>query len=240
MSKIIDLCEIQLCELALGGGGTRPREEKGILQRLDKLERNILRAVEERQPGGMNNQQRSPWKGPLIDVKMPPPPPPPLKDPLHHTVTLSLVKVMDATSLHELSPKMLTQKVQEAIHGCGMPGLETVDIPGVQVMAKARIKVYAKTNTEANALLDMSGAWLPKLAPGATLVLRMWNVAVNSVPTTFRPDNRDNLDSLFEWNLDINPATVRKVCWLNVKAASKPGKRASSLVLTISDYAIAE
>ncbi|KAK0430971.1 hypothetical protein EV421DRAFT_1912331 [Armillaria borealis] len=211
--------------------------ESEVLKRLDELE-----AGNNYNPPGKMRQQGTPTRGKSShrpDAVPPAPPPPPKKSP-HHSVTLSLAKVRELNMLRELTPKNLAKRVQDVVRGCSMPGIEGLIFLGAQISSKTHIKVYMNSDAEANTLLETSEAWLPRLAPGASLVLKTWNMVVNSVPTSFRPDNWEDLDSIFERNPDILPAVVRKVCWLDTVSANKPGKRASSLVFTLSDYEAAE
>ncbi|KAK0215685.1 hypothetical protein IW262DRAFT_1299914 [Armillaria fumosa] len=203
--------------------------ETSILQRLSELETKVMRALEMRageetraptcQAWGKEDTMRTNISCPKPMARPMPPPPP--KDSPHHTVTLSLSKTMEAGSLQDLVPKVLTRQTQDAIHGCGTLGLESIEILGVQVSSKSRIKVYVKSELEAATLLETLEAWLPKLAPEATLVLKT-------------PENSDDVGRIFDRNPDVTPVTVCKrtpsawdtgsgQAWTNASSASNMG-----------------
>ncbi len=102
------------------------------------------------------------------------------------------------------------------------------------------MKVFVSSEDDADALLQASNIWIPKLAPGAILVVRMWSVVVHSVLTTFRPQNQDDLAYLYERNLEVTSRNLRHVRWLKEDVVKNKEKKDSTLVLALSDYEVAE
>ncbi|SJL13579.1 uncharacterized protein ARMOST_17024 [Armillaria ostoyae] len=256
--KAIDLCEMQLATLSMRPmDGARPTERtrvqrpaETVVERLEVMEKRILQAIESSKvsleptgarPPAIPPLTRTPTKSPTKPPPQPyaPPPPPPVSKPKHHHVVVSLSGMKDTSHLRDITPRQMSARVQEAIRGCGVPSLENLDVIGTQFTGKTRMKVYVRTDQDAQALLEAAEAWTPKLGPGAALVVRTWSVVVDSVPTTFRPTNKDDLAYLFQRNPEVTPTNLRQIRWLKESSAKDPAKRDSSIVLAISDYDVA-
>ncbi len=107
-------------------------------------------------------------------------------------------------------------------------------------MSKTRMEVFVSSEDDADALLQASNIWIPKLVPGAILVVRTWSIVVHSVPTTFRPQNQDDLAYLYERNPEVTSRNLRHVRWLKEDVVKNKEKKDSTLVLALSDYEVAE
>jgi hypothetical protein len=107
----------------------------------------------------------------------------------------------------------------------------------VKVLLRNRLLV-AVDSDEAASLLKLSAThWVPRLAKNCSLIVPQCQIVVNGVPTTYNPSSPTATQELYAWNRSAfaDPSVITEIHWLNPKAICDPKKKASSLLVTISD-----
>ncbi|KAJ6462870.1 hypothetical protein C8R45DRAFT_752041, partial [Mycena sanguinolenta] len=124
----------------------------------------------------------------------------------------------------------------------GIPKLRDAELRGVKVLPCGHLLVAAQDERTATCLKQTASYWTPKLSKDTQLVVPSYRVVVNSVPRTFKPDSPHAAQELYAHNRAAisDPSVIKEVRWLNPKALRDQKKRASSLLLTLTDIVSAD
>ncbi|KAF7336268.1 hypothetical protein MVEN_02175000 [Mycena venus] len=164
-----------------------------------------------------------------------PGPPPPRKNEL-------IVALDKQDGLLALPGAAIKERLEAALSATGVPKLGEAKVRGVKVFGRSRLLV-ATEDEKTTALLRQSAShWTPKLSKSSQLVVPRFLVVVNSVPRTFKPDGPHAAQEIYAHNRGAiaDPSVITEVRWLNPKALRDPSKKASSLLITLSDIVSAD
>jgi hypothetical protein len=133
-------------------------------------------------------------------------------------------------------------KVEAAIVATGVERLKGITLRGVKVLPRHRLLVAVDSDRAASLLKQSAAHWVPRLAKNSSLVVPRCQIVVNGVPTSFKPSSPTAAQDLYARNRSAfsDPSVITEVRWLNPKAICDPKKKASSLLVTISDVPSAD
>ncbi|KAJ7207908.1 hypothetical protein GGX14DRAFT_301257, partial [Mycena pura] len=139
--------------------------------------------------------------------------------------------------LHEIKGK-----VEAALESSGVEKLRGVPVRGVRALPRNRLLVVADSDKAASLLRRSAPYWTPKLEKNCCLVAPRCLIVVNGVPTSFKPSSPTAAQEIHAHNRGTiaDPSVITEVRWLNPKAANDPAKKASSLLVTLSDVPSAD
>ncbi|KAJ7177464.1 hypothetical protein C8R43DRAFT_942732 [Mycena crocata] len=147
------------------------------------------------------------------------------------------------------SPKLQRQKharsrsrVEAAIAATGIEKLKGVTVRGVKVLPRSRLLVAVDTDKDTSLLKRSSAHWVPRLTKNSALELPRCQIGINSVNRNFNPLAPGAAQTLCATNPSsfVDPSCISEMCWLNPKALRDPNKKASSLIVTITDILSAD
>ncbi|KAJ7264681.1 hypothetical protein C8J57DRAFT_986796, partial [Mycena rebaudengoi] len=149
-------------------------------------------------------------------------------------LTISLGKASDIPLLPVPEIKAC---IEAALAATNIPKLQGITLRGVKVMSRNRLVVAAETDKAAVLLRQSVAHWVPKLEKNSALVVPRCQIIVNGVPTTFNPSSPDALLAVYSHNNAAisDPSCITELRWINPKALKTPGKKASSLLITLSN-----
>ncbi|KAJ7258837.1 hypothetical protein C8J57DRAFT_1515559 [Mycena rebaudengoi] len=114
----------------------------------------------------------------------------------------------------------IKDRVEAAIAATGVEKLKGVMLRGVKILSRCRILVAVDSDRAASLLKQSAAHWVPKLTKNGSLVVPRCQIVVNGVPTSFNPSS---------------PTAALDLYSRNCSAFRDPSKKASSLLVTISD-----
>ncbi|KAF7372602.1 hypothetical protein MVEN_00123100 [Mycena venus] len=182
---------------------------------------------------------RLPPPRPLAPPHPPPPPPPGPPPPRKNELVVSLDKQDELLSLPGAAIK---EKLEAALIATGVPKLGEAKVRGVKVLGRSRLLVATEDEKTSALLRQAASHWTPKLSRSAQLIVPRYLVVVNSVPRTFKPDGPHAAQEIYAHNRGAvaDPSVITEIRWLNPKALRDPNKKASSLLITLSDIVSAD
>jgi hypothetical protein len=139
--------------------------------------------------------------------------------------------------LHEIKGK-----VEAALESSGVEKLKGVLLRGIRALPCNRLLVVADSDKAASLLRRSASYWAPRLEKNCSLVVPRCQIVVNGVPTSFKPSSPTAAQEIHAHNRGTiaDPSVISEVRWLNPKAVGDPAKKASSLLITLSDVPSAD
>lgn len=162
------------------------------------------------------------------------PAPPPARAPVVKTreVTITLDKSCDLLSLP--APE-IKAGVEAAI--AGVEKLRGAELRGVKSLPRNRLLVAVDTDRVATLLRHSAAHWVTRLTKDSSLIVPRCQIVVNAVQLSFDPSSPLAVQHLYSRNRSVfsDPSVITEMRWLNPKVLRDPKKKASSLLVTISD-----
>ncbi|KAJ7577835.1 hypothetical protein C8J56DRAFT_1060522 [Mycena floridula] len=183
-----------------------PQKETPLGERMGQLKRKLDEVIK-----GFTNQQQLPTASHLRDTRrsLPPPhskpaiPASPSSPSPRHSVSISLTKCTEASKLCNLPNRELTAKIQGAVRGCNSELLNSVEVQAVSFKGRDHLKIFVKSEDEAQSLLQFSEKWLAALAPGVTLITKVFRIVIHSVLSYHQPKSKASRAEIIDKNPDL-------------------------------------
>jgi hypothetical protein len=166
----------------------------------------------------------------------PAPVPPPPKPPAAKSSEITII-VDKSSDVLSLPLPEIKAKVEAAIAATGVEKLKGIVLRGVKILPRNRLLVTVDTDRAASLLKQSTTHWVPRIAKDSSLVMPRCQIVANSVPLTFNPSSPSAAQELYAHNRSVftDPSVIAEVRWLNPKVLGDSKKKASSLLVTITD-----
>ncbi|KAJ7582035.1 hypothetical protein C8J56DRAFT_1056171 [Mycena floridula] len=218
-----------------------PQKETPLGERMGQLQKKLDEVLK-----GLSNQQQPPPVPHVHDncrSQLPPHSKPAIPSSSsspspRHSVSVSLMKCTKASKLRNMPNQELTAKIQSTVRGCNSESLNSVTVQAVSFKGRDHLKIFVKTEDEAQSFLRFSENWLAALAPGVTLITKVFKIVIHSVSSYHKPKSESSRAEIIDKNPELTEGNFIDDCWLNEKAISS-GKKASSLVISVASEAAA-
>ncbi|KAJ7573565.1 hypothetical protein C8J56DRAFT_1066065 [Mycena floridula] len=192
-----------------------PQKESPLGERIGQIEKRLNEVLK-----GISNQQCLMFMMPVTPS-------------LHHTRKQLLPPLQCSSKLCNMPNRELTAKIQGAVRGCNSESLNSVQVQAVSFKGRDHLKIFTKTEGEAQALLRFLEKWLVALAPGVTLITKVFKIVIQSVSSYHKPRSEDCRAEIIDKNPELTEENFIDNHWLNEKAIVS-GKKASSLVISVA------
>ncbi|KAG0140283.1 hypothetical protein CROQUDRAFT_100312 [Cronartium quercuum f. sp. fusiforme G11] len=96
-----------------------------------------------------------------------------------------------------------------------MISFQIIKIKAVHQHPSNNLIFYTYTHEDADTLKDLVEQWLPNISPGLTYKPKLHHMVVHGMPTTFDPNNPEDIEDLMAMNtcpLTAKPLWIR---WMN-------------------------
>lgn len=158
------------------------------------------------------------------------------------TITLSQTDAAQPVLTNQSTPRLLVT-LNSHLAAKHIKTHETsktfIEVKSIQRHTFNDLILHLESPSHAEALRKTVDKWLPMLSDKLTLKPETHAILVHGIPTTFSPQNPEHLEDLIASNRD-RLASLKTICWMNIKAVEEEKKNYSSLILFLADREAAQ